>query len=389
MNKKVILLIISLCLLALAGGCKKEAADPNGAPTKKSYDASKYVTLGQYKGVKVSYDKYSVTDADLDSVIQDDLKSHATSTDVTDRPVQNGDTVNIDFQGLKDGVAFDGGTAQGYDLEIGSGSFIPGFEEGLIGAKIGDTVKVNVTFPADYSQADLAGQPVVFNVKINSIKVSTLPELTDQYVKDNTDYDTVAAYKDAKRASLETYSEQYNQSNKENAVIQEVIKNAKVSSVPENLLSYYTYMYGKYQEQMISNNYQMTVADYIKSKGETQEQYDADVKTAAESLAKREMIEKAIAKAEGIKITNADYTQLLPKYMSDNGVDTEANLRKYETKKQTMEQMLLKKVEDFLIAQAVVTENPVTTDTTPTTAPEATPTVAPTTAPTAAPTATP
>lgn len=355
MKKKVLLMVMSLSLLALVGGCKKDT-DPSGAPVKKAYKASKYVTLGQYKGVEVALGNLEITDEIIDSAIQDDLKSNAATKEVTDRPVQNGDVVNIDFEGLKDGVAFDGGTAEGYDLEIGSGSFIPGFEEGLIGANKGDKLELDLTFPEDYIKADLAGQPVVFKVTINTITEYELPELTDEYVTENTSYESVEAYREAKRAALQSYSDQYIEYYKSNTVIQKVIDNATISSVPENLLNYYKYVYNNYNEQMIYSNYQMSLEDYLTANGTTPEEYDEELMSAAESLAKREMVDIAIAEAEDLKITEEDYQELLPDYLSANGLDSEETLRQYETKKRTMEQMLITKVEDFLIEQAAITK---------------------------------
>lgn len=365
MKKKVLLMIIGLCLLAFVGGCKKEETDPFGAPVKKDYKASKYVTLGEYKGIEVTVKQFEVTDEVLDSLIQDDLKANATTKEVTDRPVQNGDVVNIDFEGLKDGMAFDGGTAQGYDLEIGSGSFIPGFEEGLIGANKGDKLELNLTFPENYSNEDLAGQAVVFKVTINSISEYVVPELTDEYVAKNTDFDTVEEYKEAKRKSLQSYSDQYNEYLKSNSVMQKVIDNAKISSIPENLLDYYKYVYGNYYEQMIYSNYQKSLADYLTESGKTQEEYEEELLPAAESLAKREMVDMAVAEAEGMTITEEEYQELLPDYLSMYGFDSEETLRKYETKKRTKEQMLITKVEDFLVDQAVIINQPDDSEVTP------------------------
>lgn len=388
MKKKVLLLVMSLCLLTLIGGCKKKDLSdslntgdttgsntitngpsstdasanvtPSAAPSKGTYKASDYVTLGQYKGVQVTVAKKEVTDADIDAEIQKDLKANATTETVTDRPVQNGDTVNIDYEGLKDGVAFDGGTAQGYDLEIGSGTFIPGFEEGLIGAKVGDKVAVNVTFPADYQSADLAGQPVVFNVTVNSISKSVLPELTDDYVKTNTDYDSIQAYKDAKRAQLQSSNDEQAQQDKSNNVLQSIIDSSTFSSIPQSLIDYYAYSYRTYNEQMINYFYGTTLEDYLKQQGVTMDDFNKQVQEIATSYSKAELVKKAIAETEGMQITDADYQTLLPEYMKSYGVDTEDTLRQYETKEESIDNMLMQKAMDFAVSQAVVTETAAT-----------------------------
>jgi trigger factor len=212
MKKRALLFAVSLCIIMLAGGCntkkdlftdsnsntsqnnENKGTDNTGnatvtptatpAPAKPDYVVDDYIKLGQYKGVEVDkVEVASVTDSDITNKINSDLASKNTTEEVTDRTdVRKGDIVNIDYEGLKDGVAFDNGTATGADLTIGSGQFIPGFEDQLVGAKVGDKLDVNVTFPADYPNApDLAGQPVVFKVTINSIKKSVTPELNDEF----------------------------------------------------------------------------------------------------------------------------------------------------------------------------------------------------------------
>jgi trigger factor len=384
MKKRVLFLVMGICLLVLIGGCKKKDITDNigsdnstnnisptaaPAPVKEAYVASDYITLGQYKGVKVTVTKTEVTDGIVDAAINEDLKKNATVEPVTDRAVQNGDTVNIDFKGLKDGVAFDGGSGTGVDLEIGSGTFIPGFEEGIIGAKTGDKVTVNVTFPKDYQATDLAGKPVVFNVTVNSISKAVTPELTDAYVKTNTNYESVQAYKDAKRAQLQETSDQNMQNEKRNNVMQAVIDGSTFSSVPQNLIDYYAYNVRSYNEQMINYYYGTTVADYLKSVGKTQADFDSMIQEVALNQAKAELAEKAIAEAESLKISDSEYKDLLPQYLTDNGIESEDVLRQYETKEQTMENMLFRKAIDLAVSQAVVTEK--TSDELPT------PTVAP------------
>ena len=186
------LLILSLILsLTGCGGTGGSAGNAGGAAAASqsensaldTADLSKLVTLGQYKNLELSVNSAKVTQEDIDAQIENALSSEAEQVEVTNRAVKEGDIVNIDYEGKKDGVAFDGGTAQGYDLTIGSGTFIDGFEDGLIGAKIGDTLDLNLTFPENYGAAELAGQDVVFTVKVNSIKEEKLPELTDELAK--------------------------------------------------------------------------------------------------------------------------------------------------------------------------------------------------------------
>jgi trigger factor len=401
MKKKVWLAVLSLCLLVFIGGCKKQdiadnldqgntsdadadtdtdgkttadgetagGAIPEEAPVKEAYTASDYVTLGQYKGIEVTVQKLEVTEANLQSAIDAELSSNAADGEVTDRPVQNGDTVNIDFEGLIDGVAFDGGTAQGYKLVIGSGSFIPGFEEGLVGANIGDKLALDLTFPDNYDP-ELAGKAVTFNVTVNSFTEKIIPELTEDYVKNNTDYDSIAAYKEAKRQELEEQNADTMEQDKINSLLGIIIDNAAFSSIPQNLIDFYAYSYKAYNEQMVYYALGITLEDYLTQINMTEEEFDSNILSVAENYAKAELVRKAIAEAEGIQITEADYQELIPQYLTDNGLESEEVLQQYEAKEQTIENMLLNKAMDFMVDQAVVTETA-----------EATPTVAPTAAP--------
>ena len=170
---------------------------------EKAKKYSKYVELGDYKGIEYTMDVAEVTDDQVNQQIDSFLDGLAETEEVTDRAVEDGDTVNIDFTGTKDGEEFEGGSSEGYDLVIGSGSFIDGFEDGLIGHEIGDEVSLDLTFPEEYPQnEDLAGQDVNFKVTINSISVKNTPELTDKVVADNTDYDNVEDYKEIGRAHV-------------------------------------------------------------------------------------------------------------------------------------------------------------------------------------------
>lgn len=323
MKKKLLFLVLSLSITALAWGCGKkspaeeleptpgnEAAtdtdvDTTGenpgttdntaaeAPVKEAYEVGDYITLGDYKGLTVTYTKLEVKDADVDAKIQEDLAGAATDEEVTDRAVQAGDVVNIDYEGLKDGVAFEGGTAQGYDLEIGSGSFIEGFEDGLIGAKKGDELALNLTFPESYTNAELAGQAVVFNVKVNTIKVSVVPELTEDYVKNNTDYDTIDAYKEATRKELEESNQNSMKNEKINNLLTAIIENSKISSYPQTLIDYYAYEMESYYSQYAAMfGYQL--ADFLAANGMTEASFATEKNSYAEDRAAQELVLSAI-----------------------------------------------------------------------------------------------
>lgn len=378
MKKRTFLLMIGLSVTLFAWGCGKksvsdelnsqqdaaevtqpaEAEDTSGAsesqvPVREPYEVSDYITLGQYKGVKAVYDKTEVTDADVDQAIEDELASNATEEEVQGRAVQTGDVVNIDYEGLKDGVAFDGGTAQGYDLEIGSDSFIPGFEEGLIGHNIGEKVTLNLTFPEEYRSEELAGQAVVFNVTINSIKAKKIPELTDEYVKNNTDYNTVAEYRDSIRAELE----EENQDNMKNAkmanIIQTIITNSTISSYPQSLIDYYGYEMESYYTQY-AQMFGMDLDAFIEANGLTPTTYEEQKKSYAENRAAQELVLNSVIKTENMVLTDEEYSEGLANYMEKYSVETEDEFyQNYGSKEQVQESLLWEKAIDFLLAQSV------------------------------------
>lgn len=351
MKKRSLFLFICLSVIALAAGCKKK-----GSADK--IKASDYVTLGEYKGIEVTVDRIQVTDGLVDMMIQNRLESNAPVEEVTDRAVMDGDIVNIDYEGFKDGVAFDGGSAKGVDLKIGSGQFIPGFEEGLIGTNIGDTVSLNLTFPEVYeNNPDLAGQAVVFKVTVNSISISKIPELTEDYVKENTEYDSIQAYKDATRQKLQEISDEQYESDLKNAVIGKLIEISTFSSIPQSLLDYYAGIYRNYIEKQVQSSYGMSLSDYLAKSQMSSEKFEELVSNVAESQAKVELVERAVADAEKITISEDEYNELLPEYLSDLGISSEENLRSNETKEQTIEYMRMRKALDFVISNAVVNEN--------------------------------
>lgn len=379
---------MGLCVMLLAGGCTKNGAAGNlsnnvsptesatdatvsgapaeVAPVREAYKVADYIKLGKYKGIAVTVEKLTVSDADVEAKIQSELVSNTTTEEVTDRKVvKDGDIVNIDYEGLKDGVAFEGGTAKGSDLTIGSGQFIEGFEEGLIGKNVGDKVELNLTFPEDYTdgsgnKSDLAGQAVVFNVTINSIKKSVTPKLTEAYVKEKTDYDSINAYRKATRESLEATNQETMDNNKTNSVITALIDESTITSYPQTLIDYYSYSYESYISQMLYYYYNTTIEDYIKAQGQTQEDFDANVKTVAENYAALEMVERAIAEAENIKVTDDEYATALKKYMTDYSKTTEEDLYKTITKEEITDELLLKKALDVAVENAVVTETEAT-----------------------------
>ena len=193
------------------------------------------VTLGKYMGVTVTKIDTSVSDEEVDEALEKERNNNARTINVTDRPVAQGDTAVIDFEGFIDGVAFEGGKGENHSLEIGSHTFIDTFEDQLVGKNVGDEVDVNVTFPEQYQAADLAGKPATFKVKINEIKAKELPELDDEFAKDVSEFDTLAEYKESLKKDLEKKKQDEAKRTKEDEAIQKIIDKSKME-IPEAMI---------------------------------------------------------------------------------------------------------------------------------------------------------
>ena len=209
------------------------------------------VKLGKYKGVKIEKVSTEVTDADVDAEIEKERKANSRTIVVEDRPVKDGDITVINFEGFVDGVAFEGGKGENYPLTIGSGQFIPGFEEQLIGAKIGEDVEVNVTFPEDYQAEDLAGKAAVFKCKVNEIKETELPEADDEFASEVSDFDTIAEWKEDLKKSLTEKKVASAKEEKENKALEAAVENAEMV-IPDAMAEFEC-------EQMI-NDYAMRLS---------------------------------------------------------------------------------------------------------------------------------
>ena len=311
-----------------------------------------YVTLGEYTGVEVSVDAPVVTDEYLDSYIDYVLQSNMVKTEVTDRPVEEGDIVNIDYEGKIDGVAFDGGTAQGYDLTIGSGAFIDGFEDGLIGAQSGETLDVNVTFPEDYRGEEVAGKDAVFTVTVNSISVESLPELTDEFVQGlDVGVNTVEEYRQYAYELLMEEEQNTHDSNAEVAILEAVMANSELQDPPEDMtnryysrmidnMTYYASMYGYDLETFLS--IQGTSEDAIR---------ESSVQAGQEIITMQ-----AIAEAEGLSVTDEELDAEIESNAGSLGYDDVEEYRASLDVEGYREYMMSEKVLDFLLENAVVTD---------------------------------
>ena len=277
------------------------------------------VTLGKYKGVEVEKPAVEVTEEEINERIEQERKNSARTITVEDRPVQDGDIVNIDFEGFVDDVAFDGGKGEKFDLTIGSHSFIDTFEEQLIGKNIGDDVEVNVTFPDTYHVDDLKSKPALFKVKINGIKENELPELDDDFASEVSEYDTFEEYKKSVEDHLKEQKENEAKTKKEDAVIEAIIADAKMD-IPEAML--------KTEQRSIVNDFSqrlqmqgMNIEQYYMYTGLDEAKMMEQVKEQAERRIKTRLVCEAIVDAEKIEVSEEELDAELQKLADQYGLE--------------------------------------------------------------------
>ena len=311
-----------------------------------------YVTLGEYKGIEVSVDAPVVTDEYLDSYIDYVLQSNMVTTEITDRPVEEGDIVNIDYEGKIDGVAFDGGTAQGYDLTIGSGTFIDGFEDGLIGAETGEMVDVNVTFPENYQGEEVAGKDAVFTVTVNSISVETLPELTDEFVQGlDVGVNTVEEYRQYAYDLLMEEEQATHDSNAEIAVLEAVMAGSQIQDPPEDMTNRY---YNRIIDNMTyyASLYGYDLETFLSMQGTSEDAIRESAVQAGQEI----IVMQAIADAEGLSVTDEELDAEIETNAGSLGYDDVEEYRASLDVEGYREYMMSEKVLNFLLENAVVTD---------------------------------
>lgn len=326
--KKMAVLMTGIACLAMVGtGCGNkgesdttttaEAGSEAGAETETEeiltrgeYKASDYCTVKQYKGLVVKKAEVEPSDADVQQQVDAMIESAKTLVTVKkDRAVKNGDVVNIDYAGYLDGTAFDGGTDEGHDLEIGSHSFISGFEDGLIGAKKGEKRDLNLTFPDPYpNNPDLAGKEVVFKVTVNEIKVYKTPDYTDELVASNTEYKTIKEYEKSIRDDL--YED-----NLTAAMSEELFANVEFTGeYPESLEAYYRSYYLKSYSQMLSAYYGTDLKTYLESAGMDEDTFvEQELKDRIRNSCEGDLVLSVVAEAENIQAEGEEYDA----YISD------------------------------------------------------------------------
>ena len=310
------------------------------------------VKLGTYKGIKVEKADLTVTDEEVDAKINEERESNARTITVEDRAVKDGDMTVIDFEGFVDGVAFEGGKGENYPLTIGSGSFIPGFEEQLVGAELNKEVEVNVTFPEDYHAEELKGKEAVFKCTVHEIKAKELPELDDEFASEVSEFDTLDELKTDIKAKIKEQKVNDGKRAQEDAAVDAIIESAKMD-LPEAMVDTQArQMLDEFAQRMQQQG--LTLDQYMQFTGMTADKMMDELRPQAEKRIKTRLVLEAVAEAEKIDVTEEEYKAELQK-MADA----------YSMKLEEMEDMIgafeqkaiksdlkIRKAVDFVVAQA-------------------------------------
>ena len=279
------------------------------------------VKLGQYKELEVEVEKQQLEDSAVDARIESDRRRLSRTVDVEDRPVEDGDTVKLDYAGTSDGVAFEGGTAQDQTLVIGSNTFIPGFESQMIGMAIGEEKDISVTFPEEYHAKELAGKPAVFHVKVNGIQKTEMPEMNDDFASD-LGFDTFDAYRESIVKELTEQIDKRNVTAEENAVVEKAVDNAEIDVPQAMIVEQEDYILREMQMNMAYQGLRME--DFLRYTGQTIDQLRDSYRGEAERRVRTELTLEAIRKAESIEPSEEEVAAQIAEQAKRMGQETEA-----------------------------------------------------------------
>ncbi|RDY26615.1 trigger factor [Romboutsia weinsteinii] len=308
--------------------------------------------LGAYKGIEIARVDNTVSEEEVKLRLEEMLDKNARLVSAEDKAIENGDTAVIDFEGFQDGVAFDGGKGENHNLVIGSNSFIPGFEDQLVGKKAGEEVEVNVTFPEEYHVDTLAGKPAVFNVKVNDVKVKEVPALDDEFAKDTTEFETLAELRADVRAKIEEEANNRAEGEMRNAIVEKVAANtelevpkAMVDQQIDNLLMDLNY---KLQHQGFS------LQQLLEMTGRSIDELREERRVEAEKLVKSSLVLEAVAEAEGIEVSEEEITAEVEKMASMYNMEVEKLISSLQdTDKEDIKgQIKIRKTIDLLVENA-------------------------------------
>ena len=332
----------------------EEISKDNGLVMVVNVEVKPEFELGAYKGIEISKVDNTVSEEEVEASLNEMLNKNARLTSVEGRALENGDTAVIDFEGFQNGVAFEGGKGENYNLVIGSNTFIPGFEDQLVGKKAGEEVEVNVTFPETYHAENLAGKPVVFNVKVNDVKVKEVPALDDEFAKDTTEFETLAELRADVKAKLEEQAKNAADAEMKNALVEKVCANTEVE-VPEAMVQH------QIDNMLMELNYQLqyqglNLQQLLEMTGRGLDELREERKADAERLVKSSLILEAIAEKENVEVNDADVDAELEKMAAMYNMEVEkikSSLRETDIE-DIKGQIKIRKTLDLLVENATI-----------------------------------
>lgn len=329
----------------------KEVASSEGKRLVSVKDVSKYVTIGEYKGLELTRTSQTVTDDDVQAEINYDLEDNG--TEVQDGTVENGDTVTINFTGTIDGKEFDGGSAEDYELVVGDGEMIDGFEDGIVGMKSGETKELDLTFPDDYYEESVAGKAVVFKVTLQ--KFTRPAELTDEWVAENTEYKTVDEYREAVKKQLEDTAVQTADYGLYSDAWNKVQAASEIKDYPKEDVDAAKKSYQELNEKYVKDA-GMEMADFLESQGMSEEDYESECQQYAESKVEQNLIVQGIMDAEGLSIDDEETQNLKDDLIEEYGFTSIDEMIETYGEQEVNESLALLRVERFIVENATVTE---------------------------------
>ena len=381
MKKKAVVAMLIMCMAVSAAACgkssdtektttettdtkdsedsEKDSTDTDTKETDSSgenrlvsvKDVSKYVTIGEYKGLELTRTSQPVTDDDVQAEINYNLEDNG--TEVKDGTVENGDTVTINFTGTIDGKEFDGGSAEDYELVVGDGEMIDGFEDGIVGMKSGETKELDLTFPDDYYEESVAGKAVVFKVTLQ--KFTRPAELTDEWVAENTEYKTVDEYRAAVKTQLEDTAVQTADYELYSDAWNEVQAASEIKDYPKEDVDAAKKSYQELNEKYVKDA-GMEMADFLKSQGMSEEDYESECQQYAESKVEQNLIVQGIMDAEGLSIDDEETQKLKDDLIKEYGFASIDEMIETYGEQEVNESLALLRVERFIVENATVTE---------------------------------
>lgn len=345
--KKISFLAITIVLGMVLTAC--------GSYTPYDYDLGKYITLGEYEGLYYEYSDIEVTDSDVTQAINSQLRAsgYGQAQTITSGEILYGDIVTMNFIGSVDSQLVSELGGNDYKLEIGTGTFLDDFELGLIGNTIGKNFSLEIVFPIDYIKIAYAGKTVVYDIVVTSVSRMGYPELTDTIVADISDYATVDEYTAAERAELEQKFLQLADEEREEALWEQVVANATVSSYPEKATKYLTETYQEQFTEQAENN-DMTVSEYLEENNLSWDEINAYIDNNVKATCKDEMVMYSIARTEGLTVSEQEIEQLAESYVETYKYDSVKQLYKEYGKELIKQTLLYQKVKDFIVENAAV-----------------------------------